>query len=119
MRFYVPPLGADVVDEDEATRQEMAVSKFHETIREKIVSTGLQVHLPLGAVYLERLSMRQDESIATFSEVLFMSPRGRYEIEMFASYLTLHGKTFTYKILYKSVSQLFMLENPDKVLDSC
>lgn len=63
--------------------------------------------------------MPQEESIATFSEVLFVSPRGRYEVEMFGSYLTLHGKTFSYKIMYKSINRLFMLENPDKVRFRC
>ncbi|SPQ94722.1 FACT complex subunit SSRP1 [Plasmodiophora brassicae] len=98
MRFYVPPLPADEVEGDEATRQERGVVLFHQQIQEKCRRSGLQ-----------------EESIATFSEVLFVSPRGRYEVEMFGSYLTLHGKTFSYKIMYKSINRLFMLENPDKV----
>jgi hypothetical protein len=29
------------------------------------------------------------------------------------SYLKLHGQTFHYKILYKSIVQLMLFENPD------
>lgn len=46
MRFYVPPLPADEVEGDEATRQERGVVLFHQQIQEKCRRSGLQVTVP-------------------------------------------------------------------------
>jgi structure-specific recognition protein 1 len=43
----------------------------------------------------------------------FQTPRGRYAIDMHASYLRMHGKTYDYKILYKDISRFFLLDKPD------
>lgn len=81
-----------------------------------------------------KVSGALDESIASFSDVLFVTPvseeeevvpvhcipispllqRGRFELEMFASFFKLHGKSYSYKILYKSIKRLFMLNRPDQ-----
>jgi structure-specific recognition protein 1 len=36
--------------------------------------------------------------IATFREVSALSPRGRYDIKFYPTFIHLHGKTFDYKV---------------------
>ena len=36
--------------------------------------------------------------IATFREVSALSPRGRYDIKFYPTFVHLHGKTFDYKV---------------------
>mmetsp|Transcript_24805 Transcript_24805/g.34999 ORF Transcript_24805/g.34999 Transcript_24805/m.34999 type:complete len:797 (-) Transcript_24805:180-2570(-) len=55
----------------------------------------------------------QGEAIAKFEDLLFNVPRGRYNIQLFGSHFLLHGKTFNYKILYKSISKMFLLQSVD------
>ena len=40
---------------------------------------------------------------------------GRYEVEMFDDFLRMHGKTYDYKITFKSIKSLFLLPKPDDI----
>lgn len=55
------------------------------------------------------------ETIAFFEELPLIVPRGRYDFELFPNHLKLHGKSFDYKILYKTVSRMFLLPKPDEI----
>ncbi|KAJ1655639.1 FACT complex subunit [Dispira simplex] len=59
------------------------------------------------------LGQTAGESIAIFQEILCLTPRGRYDIDMFPMFLRLRGKTYDYKIGYDSVVKLFLLSKPD------
>ena len=52
--------------------------------------------------------------ILSFEEVLVLTPRGRYDVDMFPEFLRLRGKTYDYKILYTSISRLFLLPKDDQ-----
>ncbi|OQR89448.1 FACT complex subunit SSRP1, partial [Thraustotheca clavata] len=51
-----------------------------------------------------------DESMGTF-----LTPRGRYAIELYGSFLRMHGKTYDYKIMYNNINRCFLLEYPNSV----
>ena len=53
------------------------------------------------------------DAIANLSEVQCLTPRGRYDIKIYQSFLQLHGKTFDYKIPYTTVLRLFLLPHKD------
>lgn len=53
-----------------------------------------------------------DEPIATFEGVAVLQPRGRFDIEMYGSYLRLAGQTQEFKIRYASVPRVAVLPNP-------
>ncbi|VEU23436.1 DEKNAAC104617 [Brettanomyces naardenensis] len=53
------------------------------------------------------------EMIVSFGEILFLTPRGRYDIDMYDSFLRLRGKTYDYKIQYKQVQRIFSLPKVD------
>ena len=69
-----------------------AAQAFHEAIKEKA---------ELGHV--------SGDIILSFEGVLVLTPRGRYDVDMFPDFLRLRGKMYDYKIVYSSISRLFLL----------
>lgn len=54
------------------------------------------------------------QDIASFREIHSLSPRGRYDIKMYPTFIHLHGKTFDYKIPISTVIRLFLLPHRDQ-----
>lgn len=104
MRFHIPgnvEKGSDEEDDDEneeTNEQETAANAFHEAIKAKA-----------------DIGQAAGDGIIMFKEVLVLTPRGRYDIDMFPGFLRLRGKTYDYKVLYSSVTRLFLLPKPDDI----
>lgn len=64
---------------------------------------------------LEKASIIQatGDAIVTFKELQCLTPRGRYDIKIFPTFIQLHGKTFDYKIPLDSILRLFLLPHKD------
>ena len=45
----------------------------------------------------------------------FLTPRGRYAIELYDWFLRLRGQKYDYKIKYDDINRLFLLPKPDEV----
>uniref|UniRef100_A0A8C9WUI6 FACT complex subunit SSRP1 n=1 Tax=Sander lucioperca TaxID=283035 RepID=A0A8C9WUI6_SANLU len=89
VRFYVPPSQSD-------ERQD-PVEAFAENVLSKadvIQATG--------------------DAVCIFKELQCLTPRGRYDIRIYPTFLHLHGKTFDYKIPYTTVLRLFLLPHKDQ-----
>ncbi|XP_032383077.1 FACT complex subunit SSRP1a isoform X1 [Etheostoma spectabile] len=89
VRFYVPPNQSD-------ERQD-PVEAFAENVLSKadvIQATG--------------------DAVCIFKELQCLTPRGRYDIRIYPTFLHLHGKTFDYKIPYTTVLRLFLLPHKDQ-----
>lgn len=113
IRFYVPgshtkePRGSDAGSqksddeggqpEGEGEEEISAAQAFHDAVKEKA---------EIGQV--------AGDVILSFEEVLVLTPRGRYDVDMFPEFLRLRGKTYDYKILYTSISRLFLLPKDDQ-----
>lgn len=103
MRLHVPgTVGPASDDEDaegsDAGEAETAASAFHQAIKDKA---------DIGQV--------AGDGIIVFKEVLVLTPRGRYDVDMYPGFLRLRGKTYDYKVLYSSITRLFLLPKPDDV----
>jgi len=105
IRFYVPgthtktrasDAGSQKSDE-ESDEETSAAQAFHDAIKEKA---------EIGQV--------TGDLVLSFEEVLVLTPRGRYDVDMFPEFLRLRGKTYDYKILYTSISKLFLLPKDDQ-----
>ncbi|KAJ8382394.1 hypothetical protein SKAU_G00031720 [Synaphobranchus kaupii] len=89
VRFYVPPsTGDEGTDPVEAFAQNV-LSKA-----DVIQATG--------------------DAVCVFKELQCLTPRGRYDIRIYPTFLHLHGKTFDYKIPYTTVLRLFLLPHKDQ-----
>lgn len=42
-------------------------------------------------------------------------PRGNYSLDFYSNFAKLHGKTHDYKIMFKDIDKIFMLNKPDGV----
>lgn len=102
MRFYIPGTatkkqtegedgGTDVGEE--ATN---AANLFYETLAEKA-----------------EVGDSAGDTIATFLDVLHLTPRGRFDIDMYDSSFRLRGKTYDYKIPYEAIKKFMVLPKPD------
>lgn len=53
------------------------------------------------------------EAIATLPDLPFIIPRGKYTLDLYATFARLHGRTHDYKISYKDIMKGFLLPKPD------
>jgi len=94
IRFYVAPeVDAEV---DAPTNAE---------IFQQRIMTKAHIKNTTGNVIAEF-----DESMGTF-----LTPRGRYAVELYDAFLRLRGSKYDYKIKYDDISRLFLLPRPDEV----
>lgn len=93
MRVHIPD--GEEEEEVEGEETKSAAMRFHSSIAEKA---------DFGS---------KGEVIAKFDDLLFNVPRGRYCIQLFTSHFLLNGKTFNYKIMYKSIDRMFLLQSVD------
>ncbi|CAB4434320.1 unnamed protein product [Rhizophagus irregularis] len=113
MRFYIPGTmivkdeneenekkeeGEEEEEEEEDGEEMSAAQLFYETVKDKA---------DLGQV--------SGEGLALFQDILLLTPRGRYDIEVFPTFFRLRGKTYDYKIQMAAVVNLFLLPKLDEV----
>jgi structure-specific recognition protein 1 len=112
MRFYIPGTavkkekaeGAEGEGEgegeeeenDEGVEEQNAANLFYETLMDKA---------EIGDV--------AGDTFATFLDVLHLTPRGRFDIDMYESSFRLRGKTYDYKIQYSAIKKFFLLPKND------
>ncbi|KAI5951404.1 POB3 [Candida jiufengensis] len=112
MRFYVPGTTMDF---------ETKIIKNEDGEDEEIVETNLESEQNAAQAFYEQLKEKADigqiagEAIVSFSDALFLTPRGRYDIDMYSNSLRLRGKTYDYKIQYQQIERIFSLPKPDEV----
>ena len=110
MRFYIPntdrsrqTIGDKEEDEEKNENEnnedeQSAAQLFHDQIKDKA---------EIGQV--------SGDGLVVFNDILVVTPRGRYEIDMYPTFIRLRGKTYDYKILYSSIKRLFVLPKTDEM----
>lgn len=95
IRIYFP---SEDVDEDEGEPEMTKAEEFQRAVMDK-----------------GRLRSVTGDVIVEFDKELgnFMTPRGRYAIQMYATFLRMHGEKYDYKIPYEDIDKLFLLHRPD------
>lgn len=105
MRFYIPgtttkkeaDADGDVASgASDAEEEKNAVTLFYDTLMEKA-----------------EIGESAGDTIATFLDVLHLTPRGRFDIDMYDSSFRLRGKTYDYKIQYDAIKKFMVLPKPD------
>ncbi|KAK7720647.1 FACT complex subunit [Botryosphaeria dothidea] len=106
MRFYIPGTvtkkekkedGEDVSDEGEE-EEHNAASLFYNTLIEKA---------EIGEI--------AGDTFITFEDILHLTPRGRFGLDMYETSFRLRGKTYDYKIQYDQIKKFFVLPKPDDI----
>ncbi|OJJ80711.1 FACT complex subunit POB3 [Aspergillus glaucus CBS 516.65] len=83
-------------EEEEEVEEQNAANLFYETLMDKA---------EIGDV--------AGDTFATFLDILHLTPRGRFDIDMYESSFRLRGKTYDYKIQYASIKKFFLLPKND------
>lgn len=116
------PLNA--VSDCTSSKNEVILS-FHHNDDATVGMTDMRLYMPPGSgedmikAFVEKVLSRASvikvtgQSVATFTELQCLTPRGRYDIKLFPSFIQLHGKTFDYKIPVSTVLRLFQLPHKD------
>lgn len=125
IKFYIPGTvepGDDEMDIDDAGNPEDAPKKEEQqgdegedkvqTIKERKLKSKAEL-------FVEELKTKADitqvvgKVMVSFAEVLFLTPRGRYDIDMYENFLRLRGKTYDYKLQYSQIQRIFSLPKLD------
>ncbi|KAI1769238.1 SSrecog-domain-containing protein [Hypoxylon sp. FL1150] len=101
MRFYIPGTTTRKETEGEEAgsggeEEKNAATLFYETLIDKA-----------------EIGETAGDAIATFLEVLHLTPRGRFDIDMYEASFRLRGKTYDYKIQYDAIKKFMVLPKPD------
>lgn len=96
-RFHVPGMSVDAMEVED---EELPTAAEHlcQVLKSKT-----------------QFETEKDETIVSFKELPFLTPRGRYDVDMFPDFLRLRGKSYDYKILYGAIQKLYLLPKPDDV----
>ncbi|KAL3425215.1 structure-specific recognition protein [Phlyctema vagabunda] len=107
MRFYIPGVTTkkEALEDDDAPsdaeqskEEHNAANLFYETLVEKA---------EIGEV--------AGDTYAQFQDVLHLTPRGRFDIDMYEASFRLRGKTYDYKIQYSAIKKFMIFEKPDEL----
>ncbi|GAA5958801.1 hypothetical protein JCM21900_004768 [Sporobolomyces salmonicolor] len=85
-------------EEDDDHEGEAAAQAFHDAVKEKA---------EIGQVV--------GDTICTVGEVLCVTPRGRFDIDIYPEFMRLRGKTYDYRVAYTQIQRLFLLPKPDDI----
>ncbi|EFQ28629.1 structure-specific recognition protein [Colletotrichum graminicola M1.001] len=104
MRFYIPGTVKKEAEGDDAgsdagagDEEKNAVTLFYDTLMEKA-----------------EIGETAGDTIATFLDILHLTPRGRFDIDMYDASFRLRGKTYDYKIQYDAIKKFMVLPKPDE-----
>ncbi len=105
MRFYIPGTtskekleNGDAESGDDNGDEQNAAQLFYDTLMDKA---------EIGEV--------AGDTFATFLDVLHLTPRGRFDIDMYEASFRLRGKTYDYKIQYDAIKKFMILPKPDEL----
>jgi len=104
MRFYIPGTEkgkgkneeGEELEGEENERDINAANLFYDTLMSKA---------EIGEV--------AGDTVATFLDVLCLTPRGRFDIDLYENSFRLRGKTYDYKVSYDHAKRFFLMPKPD------
>ncbi|KAJ3361203.1 FACT complex subunit [Kappamyces sp. JEL0680] len=90
-------------------------------ISQKVAVDDKGEALTAATLFAETIKQKSDanaslsELIVSFDDILCLTPRGRFQIDMHQENFRLRGKTHDYKILYSAITRMFLVPRPDDI----
>ncbi|KAH3900024.1 probable FACT complex subunit POB3 [Saccharomycodes ludwigii] len=112
MRFYVPNTVLKEDDDEEMADQEKAENEDEEAEEDRKT---------MAESFYEDLKEKADigdvsgDAIVSFQDVFFITPRGRYDIDIYQKSIRLRGKTYEYKLQHDQIQKIFSLPKADGI----
>ncbi|XP_041456015.1 FACT complex subunit SSRP1-like isoform X1 [Lytechinus variegatus] len=108
------------------TAKNEVILEFHQNDDAEVSLMEMRFYVPstdsttdAAGAFLDNVMAKADiiqatgDAICSLEEIPCLTPRGRYDIKIFPTFLQLHGKTFDYKIPFTTVLRLFLLPHKD------
>ncbi|KAL3075234.1 hypothetical protein niasHS_014963 [Heterodera schachtii] len=110
------------------TAKSEAIVEFHPNEECPVQLTEMRFHIPYDpenedqdvveefrkeVLRFAEVESEAGQAIATLSDILLATPRGRYEIKVFQNHLSFHGKSYDYKVPLKTITRMFLLPHKD------
>ncbi|KAH3674615.1 hypothetical protein WICMUC_003161 [Wickerhamomyces mucosus] len=109
VRFYIPGSIETTTESKKVKTEDGEEQEENEVVEEQTKAS----------IFYEQLKEKADigqvsgEAIASFTDILFLTPRGRYDVDLYPTSLRLRGKTYDHKIQYQQIERIFSLPKPD------
>mmetsp|Transcript_6135 Transcript_6135/g.12075 ORF Transcript_6135/g.12075 Transcript_6135/m.12075 type:complete len:808 (+) Transcript_6135:176-2599(+) len=97
VRFFIPP-------DPESDPSDKTIKSSAELLQQRIMQMA-NIRKTTGDVIVE----------FDLEKGSFLTPRGRYSIELYERFFRMRGQKYDYKIKYDDISRLFLLPKPDDV----
>mmetsp|Transcript_15908 Transcript_15908/g.44003 ORF Transcript_15908/g.44003 Transcript_15908/m.44003 type:complete len:800 (+) Transcript_15908:244-2643(+) len=97
IRFFIPP-------DPETDPSDKTIKSNAELLQQRIMQMA-NIRKTTGDVIVE----------FDLEKGSFLTPRGRYSIELYERFFRMRGQKYDYKIKYDDISRLFLLPKPDDV----
>ncbi|KAF2837892.1 SSrecog-domain-containing protein [Patellaria atrata CBS 101060] len=109
MRFYIP--GSTAIKEENGENGDAGSDAEN---ADGLYASNAQVFYD---TLIEKAEIGEvaGDTYATFLDVLHLTPRGRFDIDMYEKSFRLRGKTYDYKIQYESIKKFMLLPKPDEI----
>mmetsp|Transcript_35722 Transcript_35722/g.54667 ORF Transcript_35722/g.54667 Transcript_35722/m.54667 type:complete len:177 (+) Transcript_35722:15-545(+) len=105
LRFFLPNRSEEQEEADKKSKQDGEESE-EEVTAAKILSDKIIKHAGLGE--------QAGEMICQFQDLPLIVPRGKYTFHLYKNYCKIHGSTHAYKIMYKDILKMFLLQKVDR-----
>lgn len=119
MRFYIPGTVTKKVKKDEENGEENGENGAKSEQDDE--EGGDEEEQNAAQLFYETLVEKAEigevagDKFASFLDVLHLTPRGRFDIDMYETSFRLRGKTYDYKIQFDAIKKLMLLPKPDDV----
>ncbi|EGG19873.1 structure-specific recognition protein 1 [Cavenderia fasciculata] len=101
-------------EEDESLVEVRLYNPFSKSLKEDEDNTEDPVKDFQDALLRKSDISQVGKRIAVLENIQLVTPRGRCDVEMYPTFLRLHGKTHDYKVIYNTISKLFQLPKQDQ-----
>ncbi len=128
MRFHVPNNELDIyLDEKEAEKAKKKAEKKKAAGEEEKKdgddddSSSEGEEMTAAKLFDQKIHKKANigefagEIVASIQDMPMIIPRGNYSLDFYSNFAKLHGKTHDYKIMFKDIDKIFMLQKPDGV----
>ena len=131
MRFHVPNNELDIYNEEKdqakaKKKEEKKKAKGDEEKKEgeeeaENESSSEGEEMTAAKLFDEKIHKKANigefagEIVASIQDMPMIIPRGNYSLDFYSNFAKLHGKTHDYKIMFKDIDKIFMLQKPDGV----
>jgi len=84
-------------------------------------SSGLGALVQLAKLFNDKIVARANigqiagAAIASIHTLPLLIPKGNYSLDFYSTFAKMHGKTHDYKLMYKDINKIFLLNKPDGV----